>query len=508
MILACQGTILYRKEDLQSQSYYPERSGDITIYSTKQEPSDATILIADNAFNYNMELSGVEEDRIGELLTHLMGTVSLNSAISRKGFPQTNVFDAPKANLFFAVDGVGSDDLKKFSTLKWLGQQKQTPITKKHGSSTVSSLTSMLTSTTPSVHGIVAPKWINDQGAIVTAFVGDNAQALVANVADMFSQTWGIKSFILSGSYSKQYASSMSAHPNGHGYAIAYNARDKQYENIWRVSNSLVLARAGVAPILSTLPAVTVDGNTVTLRFEDSSIQSAQFDLSKEEDFVFLSEVAFVQYVLEQLQSNPTFSSLASDAAPDVLSFAFAGLKQIAGKYGRTSAKFVAALHFLDAYLSSAASTVSVLYYERALTEVVLLGSTVAAVNDPRIKDTVFQNLESHITRDQFEAFYPQIYLDTSSYEVSNVCFDLKKQLAAFDLDAYCPEKSELPTYISSQFRQATNTTTVDAAGFQILLWSSILLALAIASAIYVLCSMDIKKDSLIYRASHHPHST
>jgi len=277
----------------------------------------------------------------------------------------------------------------------------------------------------------------------------------------------------------------------------------------------LAIKKSAVMQIIQSmaLPGVrlTVDRDTVRVEFDDAQVQPVEFDSSNKHDFVLLGEMAFVQNVLEMLHSDARLSALVADSNPDLFSFGFVGLKAIQFKHGKTSREVVGALTLLDAFINAVAGEMTTLYHGKMIAEIVLLGSTHNSPVDNKDVKTITQSrLASIIHKDSFEALYPELYLpDSSALEITNACFELKRQLLNFGVDAYCPEKvvNFFTRTIEADSNSSNSTGNDPNPKFQILLWSGITLALAIIASVMVMCFMDVGKDTLIYRTQSHGHA-
>jgi hypothetical protein len=508
---------VYSTADFQTESHFFGRSGDITVFPVNVAQDDAELILVDNMFHYTTTMSRIQEKGVGELIAHLMGSVSLNGDVSKAEFPKVNLFDRPKANLLFAVDSVGTESMKSLNNLKLFSNERniRIPITDKRCRDTICSLTSMMTASTPSTHGIIASKWV-DSGATVSAYSSETAQPAAANLFDTVSQTWDGKSLFVSGSACKGVASSLASHvsKDTDSFVMHFDKQTSQFVN-GRKSRDTTLDLTKV-DILAILKGLAVPGiqlnflvtNEVEVVLADG--KTFTFDLNQKEYFVFFSEIALVQNVLETLQSNAHLAVLVGDNNPDFFSFGFIGVKSMQTKYGKLSTQSTIGLILLDSFLTAVTAELSTLYGGRLATEVILVGNSQKTPLDNKdAKDTAFRSVVSLMTKEKFETFYPELYMPSSHMEVTAVCFDLKRQLVHYGLDAYCPEKPQ--TFGNFKLAADSNTTsnsTSDAGNFQILLWSGIGLGLAFFSAVMLLCFIDTSKDTLIYRTSHHPHSS
>jgi len=105
--------------------------------------------------------------------------------------------------------------------------------------------------------------------------------------------------------------------------------------------------------------------------------------------------------------------------------------------------------------------------------------------------------------------YYPNIYIDTTNADLTDICRVLSIELGYSGVDVYCPSFSDAssllaPTELLTMHTMATtsstnSTTTIRIANYQITLWLSIALVLTLLAAIYSLAFMSFKKDTLLY---------
>jgi len=246
------------------------------------------------------------------------------------------------------------------------------------------------------------------------------------------------------------------------------------------------------------------------LNFPQYNIRTT-LPLTHHEVFLFFAEIEYLRTLVDALKTDQTLRDIAKDSLPDMFSFAFSSLKGIKRVYGPDSDRFKAALYILDSTLTTVVQELSAMYGENKLSvEVVFLGvSASSALNqDLKLRSEVFKVVQADVySKPTFDAYFPSVYLlDRSAQEAH--CFKLQTRISA-EYQVHCPS-----SFVQRSFLDDANTsngtnpvTSEDAAAFQVILWSAILLIIIIYAAVYALYSMDVGADSMLYRmtgAKHH----
>lgn len=183
----------------------------------------------------------------------------------------------------------------------------------------------------------------------------------------------------------------------------------------------------------------------------------------------------------------------------------------------------------------------SEMYNGRLSAEVVFMGVspyTSLSQDKQRIKEVFSLIRNDVISKESFEAYFPTVYLinpdkqeaicsklesalDSSNLKVTwgfrfqyfefmwmTNCNSQPNQLA---FQVHCPVHTgyyaeSFYNKIADDSNGTTPTKPDTAAAFQVILWSSIGLVLAIYAAVYALYNMDVGSDSLIYRMTSGKH--
>jgi len=158
-------------------------------------------------------------------------------------------------------------------------------------------------------------------------------------------------------------------------------------------------------------------------------------------------------------------------------------------KYGRSSPQFIASLYLVDAAVGKIVSSMSSLYSDRLVSEIVLLGSHPSYLTSYDTR-TVFAQLSRLLPREDNGALsthYPNLYIDSSSTDLQDVCRVLSIELQRSGVDVFCPSYFDRSLLVTSELYKTrtlattsttTNSTTVNIALYQITLWISIVLVL------------------------------
>eukprot|EP01120_Amphizonella_sp_Union-15-10_P012499 TRINITY_DN556_c0_g1_i4.p1 TRINITY_DN556_c0_g1~~TRINITY_DN556_c0_g1_i4.p1 ORF type:complete len:376 (-),score=67.04 TRINITY_DN556_c0_g1_i4:98-1225(-) len=178
----------------------------------------------------------------------------------------------------------------------------------------------------------------------------------------------------------------------------------------------------------------------------ETAVGSATFDLNKEEEFAFFAEILSAVSSIKILTDNArSYSSLVRDKFPDAYVIVIENLQKI------EESRRAVALELVKGMTQSLMVHLGTVYKQRASGLVVSTGTYT-----PSPKETS-QNFER--------------------FRTTRTVFD------------------EAPT--------ASNETVYEDAGiFQICLWSTVALIIVVISIIYLLATIDVGKDTLLYRNS------
>jgi len=254
--------------------------------------------------------------------------------------------------------------------------------------------------------------------------------------------------------------------------------------------------------------------NTVTVTYPiDNQDHTVTFHLNNQEVLELFVELMYAEKLNSLISSS--FSSLVNDDYPDSYTFTLASLTKILEKYGRSSPEFLSSLYLVDAAVGKIVSQMSSLYPERAVIEIVLLGSHPSSRVPLDIR-TVSNQLNRLLPQQSdLTHYYPNLYVDSDSNnnnnnnnnnDVSNICHILSIEMEQSGVEVFCPSYSESSLLATSELlgvhTMATtsyNSSTIRIANYQITLWISITLVLTVLAVIYSLAFMSFKKDTLLY---------
>jgi len=256
------------------------------------------------------------------------------------------------------------------------------------------------------------------------------------------------------------------------------------------------------------------DGSRIVVKYPATWGEASEttiFDLSEPEQYAFFAELEYISTIPKLLTANKDLRMLVEDDVPDVLAFTLTSLTGLVQAYGRDSAEYVCALHLVDAALPHIMSNILDLYPERAVAEVLLLGSHPSTVAvDSREANADLVRLLPHETA--VDRFFPQVYLANGQQptQLQNICETMSMQSVRTGFQVYCTGLATPSTKFNTLaqtkstangFRTQSDTDPTDEeiAIYQIVLWTSILLTFTAIYAAYAIAGMEFKKDTLLY---------
>jgi hypothetical protein len=523
LLFLCSFLAIFAADDVEN-GFFHGRSGDI-IVGPIEDPDNSFLLLNNNPEQYNAP--EIEDVAVADLISHFVSFIPLNAQTDRRPFPQTNIFTKPKASLVFAVDGVGGSTLDSFESLKVLQKSEKIKIKPTFGPyNTISLLTTLISGSAPSQHGIIANKWMEQGSKIIQAFENSVSQPLVANFPSILSQSSEGQSLVMSFSSNPQFAAALGTHyalfaqqPDWHNY-IYHATEDLQYlegttpSTIAEIATFLSLAKKFV-PNFSSLKSDSINvefdpaTSVVTVTFDS---KTARFSLQEKADLTLFFELELVHRVSSRLEKNNFFKELTQDNFADYFAFSFAGLKTILDKYGKNSPQFNAAVRLLDQELSKFMDSFNALYEGKIVSQTILLAPQQSI---SRLSNEALALIRATV-HEAAVSLLPHIYLGPhfSSQQIEEICNALKSVIP----QVYCnlvatallpsnrtithfPRslEDEVPLYAGYQ---ATYTED-DLANFHIILWLGITLVIALFLMSYGIAGMNSGKDSLLYRSSH-----
>lgn len=385
----------------------------------------------------------------------------------------------------------------------------------------------MLSGTPPSIHGIVGSSWPTSMG-LVTAFVSELGQPRAANLPTLLSNAFSGKSLVLSASGSGQFASSMNALPA----LLAKHAYWNNVQLFWTGDNivsSSHVAKEHISREEVFLGALKNSPLPVGAKVEHTASHgtlvvslpkgvAAKFDLYKPADLLLVAELRIASTLISLLTENEAVKDLVSDSIPDYLGLSFVSLDAIKTAYGVDSPQSKAALVLIAAALERINTAVQQVY---STSNSVLLG----VASSPRMSLSaelmnVLVSSDAVVLEPHPETFLPAVYLHptASAADETRLCtqltdvakdsgvqvmclFSLQHQIHMRDDDTYPidqqdPIISDPDGGISSQ----------DLQEFHTVLWSSIFIGFALAGVVWVMCSIDTSKDTMLFRVAKSQH--
>lgn len=450
----------------------------------------------------------MEDTKYSDLFAHVMGTPLFHLRTDRTGFPASSLLTKPKAVVTIVIDSVGAETLHANSKLQMLRNAHATALTSSTSpSNTHTVLANLATGSSPSVHGIVGAGWRRPAGKLVSAY-DESGMSFSASIADIFIQEWNGRSLVVSASGMPSLASALGVHPelagdhlgwNAHVYALTENGFTSLYADapcdaVFGASNS----ELNVKDV-----TVTVDGQAVTFKAQ--------------ENYLFLSELAFVQHLISNLRSN----KLVKDSIPDMYSLVFSGLKEIARTHAKDSVTFRAALQLVDTASNDFIVALNELYDNRVAAAIVALNprafpETAAAF---AVKEKVHARLARLMyDENDFEAFYPAIYVrneEMTGFSRDLMCANLQDSVGS-DVTVHCLgtniyARDAAAVNSSSSSSEAKKVAANESAAvwaFWLNFWVALIIFLFVLWGAYCLAyvGIDAGKDSLLFRATGRHH--
>jgi len=510
--------------------YFENRSGDIILQSSNVQNS--LLFLKGNVFG-DHEINNIDDTQISNLISHVMGLLPLNANNNRKNFPSVPLFNKPKLNILFTVDGVAKDDLvnTQFLGLNNMIQVEKTffPL------DNVAESTTIATGVTPDVHGIVSSAWVSPVDGLKVQAFNHNAQTLSANMADVLSQTFGGRSMIISASSDFKLASVHAVHKSlskelAKGNHFGLFLGNKGFSSIYHRDTALDLANKNIETVLYTnafkqfvlASCCKASMSNGIFTIVNGKQETIKFDFDKKVDRALLSELAFLYKLVDSIQHDAHFNKLALDAIPDMLSYSFASLAKIRAVYGADSLEFVAALKMIDNAMQNTNTILSSVYGEqRVACEVVALAPQHTFPKETREKVTkIVGDNVNHI-----ETTFPHFYLKSSARkQLSSFCSQIEQ--AVEGVTVHCIEHlsaadvNEDPTPNTSSHSAASTSSsssgepaptpidnqsvTAKIALFQIFLFFPIVwVCFVIGGILYMMnVSFEANRDTLLYRST------
>lgn len=585
-VLGSSATLLEVPSAIQN-GYYPGRSGQMVLWPTGEgfkEP-ETLVLIIDEQGQYlqssaplSSESSAqdtIQSDEVNELATRFLGLISNRPSFSKANVVAGNLFRKPQGLLLLAVDGVGADTIKKFylpDVHSFHGDKKLFNVRgQSYPFSSLATFTSFVTGSVPSQHGIVGSHWVelrdDSSHEAVSAFEpATTRHAGVATLSDILSQSFAGQSLVFAASANSQFASAAGAHaslvrsaPHWNAISIGYDSMAASFVSLLPRSVPAGLLLPSQAQLLesftqgssafgSLLTSFTRKGGVISYAANKWSVtiagarKSAEFDMSREADFLFFAELALFSSITNAFRTDANLHALIADSTPDFISLTFSTMPLLAAAYGTAHPVYLAALALLDSVLPQIVQEFNVLYSNQLVAEVAFLGGPPASqlqLVDKQLIGKLRRVLKGDLSRtatDLFESRLPSIYLKLNNDGGVNdgLCRSVNNVINSLGLEAFCPqsrmsreahlelgfdilEVSSCNNCSAINCSKTTNTSDCYAAccsvksqpftdeqiyGYQIYYWTWVLIILLIAMVLVMMFNMELERDSLLYASS------
>jgi hypothetical protein len=475
--------------------HYPGRSGDFVLRQKGYAAGQAYLTLLSK--NVELAQASLPETSVADLIAHLMGVAPLNPAANRENFPRVNFLELPRANvLFFVQSSSASGDVALTSEA--------------YPSDSIARLTTILTGSNPSEHGIIQRAWYDQvQREIVSAYSSEYAGARAASLQDVVTAAFAGNSLVVSAATCRMVASALAAKSAvlpaaANNHALYWSSESQKFASVYAdVADKLAFSFADVEAFAASLGSY--DAATKRL-----SVEGVEFDLSTK-DVGFFAELSFVHSLVAQLKTDERLKALVADKASDFFTFAisFRGLEH---KYGAESVQVRAAHSILTTTISFATEEINALYNGRAIAEIV------SATPSSHITEELVEQVQTAAAADSVffnKKVYPQVYLvnwlSNGETQSEAVCSHLSSSLTNFEVHCAEGTMSALAVARLSEGDEVMRmlvgngtsggATSDDIATFQIVIWTSVMLIFAALAASVVMASVHDTTDSVIYNS-------
>jgi len=513
-------------EEAVRGAFFPGRSSNIVVTPRSEDALVAGLLQLswDDGTERRQVLSVTECHR---LLASVLSLpfVPLNSEEGRSSrapssallWRGASAFTRPAANLLFVIEGsplsLADPTLRPLRTVGWPYD-------------TVSTLTSALSGTAPSTHGIIAQQWLTPDGNEQTAY--RDAWPLVASIPDILTQYTRGHSLVVSVATDHALAAALGTRPalrTAHTHTLTWQPHSQavdtfEGDSLFRVTmvdleTSLQTRRPYLNHPHLRLSYDSVQ-RTVTVDITDGDALSAQFALADEGVvFVFL-EIETALRLVDVLKTTST--AALHDSHPDWFAFGFSALRLIEAKYGRSSVHYRILRKLVDYCIAHVILEMETLYSGHGPVAHELLYLLNPEL-DPAVRENIVSVAEHTVSKATLEAFYPRIY--SPEHTTAVLCEQLEAILSFKDTDVNVPSHYDVDCQTATAARHTryvqqaapvvspaspptpyiNNTSPVNVALFQIEFWTGITLAVLTIVVVYYLGCMETTQDPLLYRA-------
>lgn len=273
-------------------------------------------------------------------------------------------------------------------------------------------------------HGIVAPKWKNAAGKVISAYSRSHAAESFAasqTLADLVATHTNGQGLTISASASEQLAQAFAVNKplaDAHGaawsnhYCLALTHSGTVFSSVssnnapaldFKVGDLEKQMESSSNSVLNNLGSAikaTVADHIVSLSYAPSKVaaatETAKFDLRQKVDAAFFAELQYALDLPSKLKSISGLQSLLNDEHQDLIVFSFSSFTGLLEAYGRESEQYRGALVLLNQLFPLLSSEYAGLFADHqsaAMQTLVLLGShtTVLEKQDPRQVEAILK---------------------------------------------------------------------------------------------------------------------
>lgn len=465
-------------------AFFPGRSGDIVLTGAERV-ADAAHLVLVGA-GEAAGPSAMSETSIAPLVAHVAGALATAFPAPMPEVKPALLAPA-EAVLLLTVEGLTLAEVEAAAYPKLAALVAQSHAVELEPSfmprDRVSVAVSRVTGTTPADHGIATKAWLDAKtGEVVRAFAAgrDEAAARVAGLADVIGQSSQGRALLLSLSSDTQVAAAAGAHPSlARGSAASWPAAVLSYDSESRTTKPAQIGGALAAPTFT----VSFDDALAALR-RVAPDQLAALDTTSPAEAALVAELGAPLVVLGRVAADAALAALLADGVADLVAIdlaAPAALKENA-----------AAMRLVDAVVPEIIAQFTAAWGQRARAGLVLTPpERLPAVSAPPSL-AGWTVLGAHV----FRAASPSREDDVTACErfgeavegsaVTAHCFVQRHARRLQEANATLPLGEA--QYTSDQLEL-----------FQVTLWSSILLGVALLVGSCALYNMEVTQDSLLF---------
>jgi len=465
------------------QSFFPGRSGEIVLTGAERA-ADAAHLVLVGA-GEAAGPSAMSETSIAPLVAHVAGALAT-------AFPapmpevKPAVLAPAQAVMLLTLEGLTLADVDAAAFPKLAELVAQSHAVELEPSfmprDRVSVAVSRVTGTTPADHGIATKAWLDAKsGEVVRAFAAgrDDAAARVAGLADVLGQSSKGKALLLSLSSDSQVAAAAGAHPSlVRGDAAAWPAAVLTYDAQTRTTKPAQIGSA----LAEEMFTVSFDEARAAIQ-RVAPAQLAALDTASPEAAALVAELGAPLVLLGRITADAAMRPLLADGVADLVAVDLAALAALKEN--------TVAMRLVDAVVPEIVAQFDSAWSSHTRTGLVLTPpERLPAVSAPALAGWTV--LGSHVFRASTTA---------SREDDVTACERFGEAVEGSSVTAHCF------TQRHARRLQEANATTAGEAQytsdqlelFQVTLWASILLAVALLTGSCALYNMEVTQDSLLF---------